>query len=130
MGKFSKLFQKPPRYVLASYGCSLGGLLLGIDTGIIGPVTVMDFFVERFGHPSATVHGLIVSSILISAAVTSFLAGHVADVLGRPTGIAIGALLFGIGAAIEAAAIHLGMFMAGRVIAGIGEGLTSGIMVV
>ncbi|CCF45198.1 sugar transporter [Colletotrichum higginsianum] len=115
---------------MASYGCSLGGFLLGIDTGIIGPVTVMESFNEPFGHPSPTLHGVIVSSILASAAVASFLAGHLADRLGRPAGIAIGSMLFGIGCAIEAGAVHLGMFMAGRVVAGIGEGFTSGIMIV
>ncbi|KZL77650.1 MFS sugar transporter (H(+)-myo-inositol Co-transporter) [Colletotrichum tofieldiae] len=130
MERFTDLFHKPPPYVLASYGCSLGGLLLGIDTGIIGPVTVMESFNEPFGHPSPTVHGVIVSSILASAAVASFLAGHLADRLGRPAGIAIGSMLFGIGCAIEAGAVHLGMFMAGRVVAGIGEGFTSGIMIV
>ncbi|KAK7413502.1 hypothetical protein QQX98_007650 [Neonectria punicea] len=130
MEKFTGLFQKPPRYVVASYLCSLGGFLIGIDTGIIGPVTVMDKFTDPFGHPSPAIHGLVVSSILVSAAVTSFLAGHVADILGRPTGIAIGAMTFALGAAIEASAVHLGMFVAGRVVAGMGEGLTNGIMVV
>ncbi|KAK2037401.1 hypothetical protein LZ31DRAFT_570829 [Colletotrichum somersetense] len=65
------------------YGCLLGGFLLGIDTGIIGPVTVMESFNEPFGYPNPT-----------------------------------------------AGAVYLEMFMAGRVVAGIGEGFTSGIMIV
>ena len=69
----------------------------------------MKHFVDRFGNQSPTVHGLIVSSILIPAAVSSFFAGFLADRLGRPKGISIGALIFGIGAALEAAAVHLGM---------------------
>ncbi|KAF9886651.1 hypothetical protein FE257_011291 [Aspergillus nanangensis] len=117
------LFQKPPRYVFASMLCSAGGLLFGMDTGIIGPVTVMKGFTEQFGNQSATVHGLLVSSILIPAAISSFFAGFLADKLGRPKGISIGALIFGIGAALEAAAVHIGMFVVGRIVEGVGEGL-------
>jgi DNA-directed RNA polymerase III subunit RPC2 len=101
-----------------------------MDTGVIGPVTVMDSFVSKFGSQSATVHGLIVSSILIPAAISSFFAGYLADKLGRPTGISIGALIFGIGAAIEGAAARLAMFIVGRCIEGIGEGLYLGTLVV
>lgn len=128
--KLSNLGQKPTGYVVASILCSLGGFLFGVDTGIIGPVTVMDQFTKAFGHQSPTVHGLVVSSILIPAAVASFLAGRVADGLGRPTAIAIGASIFAAGAAIEAAAVHIGIFIAGRVIAGVGEGLYLGTLVV
>ncbi|KAH6643363.1 general substrate transporter [Truncatella angustata] len=126
----SKLLQKPPRYVVASILCSFGGFLFGIDTGIIGPVTVMEDFVKSVGNPSPTIHGLIVSSILIPAAISSFFAGKLADTLGRPTGIAIGALIFAVGSTLEAAAVHIGMFVAGRVIEGIGEGLYMGTLVV
>ncbi|KAL8707610.1 MAG: hypothetical protein Q9220_007397 [cf. Caloplaca sp. 1 TL-2023] len=90
----------------------------------------METFVSTFGAMSATVHGLIVSSILIPAAVSSFFAGRVADILGRPKSIAIGTLLFGIGAGLEAGSIHIAMFVTGRVIEGIGEGLYLGTLVV
>ena len=73
-----------------------------MDTGVIGSVAVMKSFVSDFGTQSAIVHGLIVSSILIPAAVSSVFAGRVADVLGRKTTIAVGALIFGLGAALEA----------------------------
>jgi len=87
-----------------------------MDTGIIGPVTVMKHFAAQFGNQSATVHGPIVSSILIPAAISSFFAGYLADRLGRPTGMSIGVLVFGIGASLEAAAVHLAMFIVGRCI--------------
>jgi hypothetical protein len=57
-------FKKPPGYVIASILCSFGGFLFGHDTGIIGPVTVMEDFTKYVGNPSPTIHGLIVSSIL------------------------------------------------------------------
>ncbi|KAF4624570.1 hypothetical protein G7Y89_g13602 [Cudoniella acicularis] len=82
-----------------------------METGIIGPVTVMKSFVAEFGTPSATVHGLVVSAILIPAAVSSFFAGRVADILGRPKAIAVGALIFGIGAALEVRAVKIAVFV-------------------
>ncbi|XXH01997.1 hypothetical protein Hte_008361 [Hypoxylon texense] len=124
------LQQKPPGYVWASVLCSLGGFLFGIDTGIIGPVTVMEDFTRYVGNPTPTVHGLIVSSILIPAAVSSFFAGRVADALGRPRGIAIGAFVFGVGAALEGASMHIAMFIVGRIIEGVGEGLYLGMLMV
>ncbi|OAL51494.1 general substrate transporter [Pyrenochaeta sp. DS3sAY3a] len=107
----------------ASILAALGGLLFGLDTGTIGPITSMSQFTQSFGHVSATVHGLIVSSILITGAISSFLAGHLADAIGRPKGMSCGALVFGLGAAIEAGSIHLAMLFIGRLVTGVGEGL-------
>lgn len=101
-----------------------------MDTGIIGSVTMMKSFVSAFGSQSATIHGLIVSSILIPAAVSSVFAGRVADHSGRKTTIVIGALIFGLGAALEAGAVTIAMFVTGRVIEGIGEGLYLGTLIV
>ncbi len=101
-----------------------------MDTGIISSVTVIKSFVSDFGLQSATAHGLIVSAILIPAALSSFFAGRIADILGRPRSIAIGALIFGIGAALEAGAVTIAMFVVGRVIEGVGEGLYLGTLVV
>lgn len=89
-----------------------------------------DFKAVFGGSQSSTIHGLIVSSILIPAALSSLFAGHLADRLGRAMGISIGCFFFGVGAAIEASAVALGMFIAGRVIEGLGEGLFLGNLVV
>jgi DNA-directed RNA polymerase III subunit RPC2 len=101
-----------------------------VDTGIIGPVTVMKSYTSYFGSQSATIHGVVVSSILIPAAFSSCFAGKLADLLGRPKAIAIGAIIFGLGAALEAGAYKLAMFIVGRCIEGIGEGLYLGVLVV
>ncbi|KAF1967064.1 putative MFS sugar transporter [Bimuria novae-zelandiae CBS 107.79] len=113
----------PPRYILASILAGLGGFLFGLDTGTIGPVTAMSQFTDTFGVLSATMHGLIVSCILITGALASFMAGHLADTVGRPLGMGIGAAVFGAGAALEAGAVHIGMLFVGRLITGVGEGL-------
>jgi MFS family permease len=101
-----------------------------MDTSIIGPVTVMEEYIADFGAASATIHGLIVSSILIPAAISAFFAGRVADAVGRAKSISLGGLIFGLGAAFEAGAVHLAMFVVGRIVAGVGGGLFLGNLVV
>ena len=83
----------------------------------------MPSFVETFGHFSATLHGVIVSSILISGALMSLLGGILADRYGRTRMVALGSLIFGIGAALETTSVHLAMFITGRLIKGVGEGI-------
>lgn len=96
-----------------------------MDTGTIGPVTDMKDFKASFGGSgNSTIHGLIVSCILIPAALSSFFAGYVADRLDRGKGIFIGVFIFGVGAAIEAGAVTLSMFILGRIVEGLGEGLS------
>lgn len=131
MGLLPARIRSPPRYLLGCILCSANGLLFGMDTGTIGPVTDMADFKASFGgSENSTIHGLIVSCILIPAALSSFFAGYVADRLGRPKGIAIGVFIFGIGAAIEAGAVALSMFIVGRIVEGLGEGLFLGNLVV
>ncbi|KAF2161903.1 hypothetical protein M409DRAFT_37484 [Zasmidium cellare ATCC 36951] len=116
----------PARYTVASVVCSCGGLLLGMDMSIIGPVTVMTSFTNQFGEHSSVVHGILVSSILLAAAVSSFFAGRPPDAFGRPKALAFGAGIFTIGAVLQASAVSLVMFAIGRVIEGFGYGLYFG----
>lgn len=83
----------------------------------------MSQFAAYFGGLSSIVHGLIVSSILIPAALTSFFAGALADRLGRPRAVGLGALVFTLGSALEAGSNGLAMLFVGRIITGIGEGI-------
>ncbi|KAJ5761141.1 hypothetical protein N7520_008297 [Penicillium odoratum] len=94
-----------------------------MDTSVIGPVTVMESFIEQFGKHSAAVHGILVSCILLCAALGSLFAGRLADRLGRPKAMAFGAAVFTVGIILEAAAVKLLMFAVGRVIEGLGYGL-------
>ncbi|KAL3417120.1 hypothetical protein PVAG01_11120 [Phlyctema vagabunda] len=126
----SKSWIHPPKYVQAAILISLGGALFGLDTGTIGPITAMPQFDVTFGRLSATIHGLVVSTILIPAAASSFFGGHLANAVGRPRATAIGAGIFGIGAAVECASVKLAMLFVGRAVKGIGEGLFLSTLVV
>lgn len=108
--------------ILNDYGIRL--IVVGrMDTGSIGPITTMSSFKDTFGDFSATIHGVIVSTILIPGALTALVAGALAHRFGHVRLIAIGSVIFGIGAAIECGAPYLGVFIFGRLIKGIGEGL-------
>jgi MFS family permease len=90
----------------------------------------MPNFVETFGDFSASTHGFVVSSLLLSATFASLLSGTLSDNLGRTRALAAGALVFTIGAAIEAGSSQLGVLILGRLIVGIGEGLFLSTLVV
>ncbi|KAF2663429.1 sugar transport protein [Microthyrium microscopicum] len=115
-----------PLYYRAAAIVATGGFLFGADTGTIGPVTAMKSFQEAFGPLTSAKHGFVVSSILLSGAISGLFAGNIADVYGRGIAFILGGIIFGIGAALEAGAQSLGMFIFGRVLAGFGEGIFLG----
>ncbi|EWC43634.1 hypothetical protein DRE_01521 [Drechslerella stenobrocha 248] len=120
----------PPPYIRYALFMSQAGLLFGFDTGSIGPITVMQQFQKDFGDLSPTLHGVIISMILLTAAVSSIFAGHLADKISRTHTTCVGAGIFAIGSLLQAIAGlgsssragKLGALLLGRSIAGIGEG--------
>lgn len=121
---------KPPLYQRACILTAFGGFLFGFDTGTIGPITTMPSFTSTFGDFSSILHGVIVSSILIGGTLSGIFAGNIADVWGRIPTISVGAGIFGLGAALECVAPKLGVYITGRIIAGVGEGFFLGTLVV
>ncbi|KAL6879294.1 general substrate transporter [Trichoderma novae-zelandiae] len=113
----------PPFYVWASLAASSVPVLFGMDTGNIGPVTTMPAFRKTFGDFSPTVHGVLVSSVLISGAFTALIAGILAHRFGQVRIFSIGSFVFGVGAAVQSSSSALPAFIVGRLIQGIGEGL-------
>lgn len=65
----------------------------------------------------------MVSSVLLSATIGSLLSGWLSDTMGRKRAVAVGSLIFALGAALEAGAVNLGVLILGRLIVGFGEGL-------
>lgn len=75
------------------------------------------------GPISSTIRGVIVSSILLPGALAALVAGVLADRYGRKHLILSGAVAYGVGAGIECGSVALGMFIAGRLVKGVGQGL-------
>jgi MFS family permease len=114
---------KPPKYILACIAVSLGGLCNGYDSGAIGSITTMAQFAASLGRVSPTMHGWIVSLVMLAGAVPAFFAGYLADRFGRLRVILLGATLYILGAALQAASASVAMFLGGRVVGGLGQGI-------
>jgi MFS family permease len=120
---FTMASLKPPPYVLCAIFTSIGGFVFGFDTGSIGPITLMEPFTATFGTLTPTIQGLVVSSILIPGALSSFFAGPIADRISRTFAISLGGALFSVGALICALSRTLPQLFVGRIISGLGEGI-------
>ncbi|KAJ7228698.1 general substrate transporter [Mycena pura] len=110
-------------YVWPTLFTALGGFLWGFDTGSIGPTIVMAQFEKQFGSISATFQGLLVSSIIATAALSSVFSGTLSDRISRTYTISLGAFVFSVGCAIACSAKALPQLFIGRCVTGFGEGL-------
>jgi sugar porter (SP) family MFS transporter len=99
---------------------ALGGLLFGYDTGVISGALL--FIRTQFGL-STSQQELVVSVVLIGAAVGALSGGRLADAFGRRFMLLITALIFVSGALVCAAAPSLIILVIGRLIVGLGIGL-------
>lgn len=68
---------------------------------------------------------LVVSILSVGTFVGALLGAPIGDLLGRKWGIVLAALIFSVGVAMQTASTALGLFIAGRLIAGGGVGIVS-----
>src|SRR6202008_762670 len=109
-------------YLTASFA-GLGGLLFGYDTGVISGAEL--FFKTDFTLSTFELE-VIVSGVLAGAAVGALAGGRLADLCGRRTLLIATALIFAAGAVFCAAAPSPNILIIGRIIVGLGIGLSSG----
>ncbi|MBW0504750.1 hypothetical protein O181_044465 [Austropuccinia psidii MF-1] len=118
--------------VIAGFA-AFGGFLYGYDTGYISGVKAMPFWLHSVGQPGpngeymiTTSQDSLVTSILsIGTFVGALLAYPIGDKYGRKLGIIIACAIFSVGVALQTASTKLPMFVAGRVFAGLGVGVSS-----
>ena len=108
---------------LAAAFAGLGGLLFGYDTGVISGAQL--FFATDFSLSTFALE-VMVAAGLAGAAVGALVGGRLADQFGRRTLLIFTALIFAVGALLCATAISTAMLFCGRVIVGLGIGLSSG----
>jgi MFS transporter, SP family, galactose:H+ symporter len=108
---------------LAAAFAGLGGLLFGYDTGVISGAEL--FFKNDFTLSTFALE-VIVSGVLAGAAVGALAGGRLADLFGRRLLLIVTAIIFAAGAVICAAATSPAMLIVGRIIVGLGIGLSSG----
>jgi MFS transporter, SP family, sugar:H+ symporter len=110
-------------YVIAlSSVAAVGGFLFGFDSGVVNGA--VDALAGAF-HTEAAGTGFAVASVLLGCAVGAFLAGTLADFLGRRPTMLLTATLFLVSAFASGAAPSAGVFIAGRILGGLAIGAAS-----
>ncbi len=108
-------------YMAAAFA-ALGGLLFGYDTGVISGAELFirnDFVLSTFALE------VIVSGVLAGASVGALAGGRLADLYGRRKLLIATAIIFAVGAILCTAAPSVPILVAGRIIVGLGIGLSS-----
>ena len=101
---------------------ALGGFLFGYDTGVISGALL--FLQKEFGL-SALEQGMVVSGLLLGAALGAIYAGRAADRFGRRRTLTAVAIIFLIGIAIVSLTPNTAILIAGRFVLGLAVGAGS-----
>ncbi|HEY9728892.1 MAG TPA: sugar porter family MFS transporter [Chroococcales cyanobacterium] len=118
------VFAKPnTSYVILIAGAAaLGGFLFGFDTAVInGAVAAL----QNTFNISSAMTGFAVSSALLGSALGAFIAGPIADRLGRTKTMIIASVMFTVGAIGSGLPFTVWDFMFWRALGGIAVGMAS-----
>jgi SP family sugar:H+ symporter-like MFS transporter len=110
-------------YVIALCSvAAIGGFLFGFDSGVINGA--VDALAHAFGTRAAAT-GFAVASVLLGCAVGAFVAGTLADRIGRRPTMLLNAVLFLASAVVTGAVSSAGLFIAARLAGGLAIGAAS-----
>jgi MFS transporter, SP family, sugar:H+ symporter len=101
---------------------TIGGFMFGYDSGVINGTQKgleATFALGKLGI------GVNVGAILVGSAIGAFVAGRLADAIGRRNVMRVAALVFLASALLTGAAGSSAMFIVGRVLGGLGVGAAS-----
>lgn len=123
-------------YLLCAFA-SFGGIFFGYDSGYINGVLGSHIFIQAVEGSTATKisesnTSLIVSILSCGTFFGALIAGDVADWIGRKWTVIAGCVIYALGVVIQmiTSPDHaLGPIVAGRVIAGLGVGFESAIVI-
>lgn len=140
-------------YLIVAFA-AFGGIFFGYDTGWMGGVLGMDYFIKQYtgleypdvkfpGDTTSQAYkdykkGFVVpqweqslTTSILSAGTFfgAIMAGDIADFIGRRMTIILGCIIFTVGGILETASTGVGVMSAGRIIAGFGVGFISAIVI-
>ncbi len=125
-------------YLICAFA-SFGGIFFGYDSGYINGVLGSQIFVDAVEGAAAGVtavsdshQSLVVSILSCGTFFGALIAGDVADIIGRKWTVIIGCVIYMIGVVIQmitGLGDALGAIVAGRLIAGVGVGFESAIVI-
>ncbi|KEF60286.1 uncharacterized protein A1O9_05137 [Exophiala aquamarina CBS 119918] len=101
---------------------AIGTFLFGFDTGIATTTIAHQSWIDYMDHPSKGLTGAVVAIYIAGEAVGALLQTAVGDQLGRIRFMQLMCIIVTIGTSIQTGAVNIGMFLAGRFIAGFAVG--------
>ncbi|KAI1100900.1 putative MFS monosaccharide transporter [Jackrogersella minutella] len=101
---------------------AIGTFLFGFDTGIATTTIAHESWIDYMNHPSNGLTGAVVAVYIAGEAVGALSQTFIGDKLGRIRFMQLLCIIVTIGTTIQTASVNIGMFLAGRVIAGIAVG--------
>ncbi|KAI1339773.1 solute carrier family 2 [Xylariaceae sp. FL0016] len=105
-----------------AFFAAIGTFLFGFDTGIATTTIAHQSWVDYMKNPSNGLTGAVVAVYIAGEAVGALGQTFMGDRLGRIRFMQLMCIIVTIGTIIQTAAINIGMFLAGRVLAGIAVG--------
>ncbi|KAK4574171.1 hypothetical protein LTR86_001932 [Recurvomyces mirabilis] len=101
---------------------AIGTFLFGFDTGIATTTIAHNSWIQYMGHPSKGLTGAVVAVYIAGEALGALTQTFVGDKLGRIRFMQMMCIIVTIGTIIQTASINMGMFLAGRALAGYAVG--------
>lgn len=101
---------------------AIGTFLFGFDTGIATTTIAHQSWIDYMDHPSKGLTGAVVAVYIAGEAGGALFQTAVGDQLGRIRFMQLMCIIVTIGTTIQTASINIGMFLAGRAIAGFAVG--------
>ena len=120
--------------IMVGFFVAFGGVLFGYDTGTIGDILAMKYWLGLFstgytekGMPAITASqsSEIVSLLSAGTFFGALTAAPTCDFFGRRYGLMVSTVVFTIGVILQTAATSIPLFVAGRFFAGYGVGMIS-----
>ena len=131
-------------YLICAFA-AFGGIFFGYDTGWMGGVLGMKYFIRQYTglpypdpndklalkdfHVSARDQSLVTSILSCGTFFGAIVAGDIADYIGRRITIIAGCFIFSVGCILETASTGLYVMTIGRLIAGLGVGFISAVVI-
>ncbi|KAF9885288.1 hypothetical protein FE257_013089 [Aspergillus nanangensis] len=101
---------------------AIGTFLFGFDTGIATTTIAHQSWIDYMDNPSKGLTGAVVAVYIAGEAVGALTQTALGDKLGRLRFMGMMCIFVTIGTVIQTASINIGMFLAGRVVAGFAVG--------
>jgi MFS family permease len=98
--------------------------MTGFDSSLMGGLNVMDSYQSYFTLNTST-YALNTAISYVGGCIGSLFAGQLTDLRGRREALFIAGTICTVGAVIQAAAVHIAMFITGRFIIGVGMAIAA-----